>query len=109
MAAKKIPADVQRRAEEIIERFNRKTLGGGGVRYLPRFKSSFLYLDRQEAGTLGPICRLKFTGSLDAWEFAIFKFSSGTYDADEWMFPGSEFLDGTLDGAMRAGMEAYPA
>ena len=26
----------------------------------------------------------------------------------EWMFPGSQYLDGTLEGAMRAGLEAYP-
>jgi hypothetical protein len=30
------------------------------------------------------------------------------YDPDEWFFPGSEFVDGTLQGAMKAGLEAYP-
>ena len=43
------------------------------------------------------------------WEFAIFKYSDGNYDADEWMFPGSEHVDGTIEGAMRAGLEAYPS
>src|SRR5262245_55902353 len=108
MAAKAIPADVRRRAEEVVERFNREVLGGGRVRYMPRFKGSFLYLDRQGAGATGPICRLKYTGSFDAWEFAIFKYSSETYDTDEWMFPGSEFVNGTIEGALKAGMEAYP-
>jgi hypothetical protein len=43
------------------------------------------------------------------WEFAIFKYSDGNYDADEWMFPASEHVDGTIEGAMRAGLEAYPS
>ncbi len=30
------------------------------------------------------------------------------YDPDEWMFPGSGYLDGTVEGAMKAGLEAYP-
>jgi hypothetical protein len=109
MAAKAIPADVQRRAAEVVERFNREVLAGGrGVRYVPRFKGLFLYLDRQGAGAPGPICRLKYTGSFEAWEFAIFKYSSETYDSHEWMFPGSQFIDGTIEGALKAGMEAYP-
>jgi len=108
VAAKEIPADVRGRAEEVVERFNREALGGSGVRYVPRFKGSFLYLERQGAGAPGPICRLKYTGSLEAWEFAIYKYSSGGYDAHEWMFPGSEFIDGTIEGALKAGMAAYP-
>ena len=27
---------------------------------------------------------------------------------DEWMFPGNQYLDGTIEGAMKAGLEAYP-
>ncbi len=107
MAAKVIPADVRQRAEEIIERFNREVLSGCGLRYVPRFKGLFLYLDRQELGRPGPICRLKYTGSFEKWEFGIYKYSDCRYDADEWMFPGSQFIDGTIAGAMKAGMEAY--
>jgi hypothetical protein len=109
MARRAIPAEVQRQVEQIVEGFNRKVLSRRSVRYVPRLKGSFLYLDREQAGTLGPICRLKYTGSMDGWEFAIFKYSSGTYDAHEWIFPGSEFIDGTVEGALKAGMAAYPA
>jgi len=28
-------------------------------------------------------------------------------DSEEWMFPGSSELDGTIEGALRAGMELY--
>jgi putative transposase len=44
----------------------------------------------------------------DRWEFAIYKYSDERYDADEWLFPGAGYVDGTLEGAMRAGLEAYP-
>ena len=42
------------------------------------------------------------------WTFAIFKYSSDRYDPEEWLFPGYGHLDGTVEGAMRAGLEAYP-
>jgi hypothetical protein len=29
------------------------------------------------------------------------------YDPTEWFFPGSAEVDGTVTGAMKAGMEAY--
>jgi len=38
--------------------------------------------------------------SMDQREFAIFRWSSKKYAPDEWMFPGSEFVDGTIEGAM---------
>ncbi len=91
MAKKAIPADVQQRAVEVVEQFNREVLGGDRIYYVPRFKGAFPYLDRQGAGAPGPICRLKYTGSFEKWEFAIFKYSGGT-----------------IEGAMKAGMEAYP-
>jgi hypothetical protein len=45
---------------------------------------------------------------MNGWDFAIFKWSMETYAPNEWMFPGSELVDGTVEGAMRAGLEAYP-
>ena len=48
------------------------------------------------------------TGKMDNREFAIFKWSSERYDPEEWFFPGSEYVDGTIEGAMKAGIEAYP-
>ncbi|MBT4642213.1 MAG: hypothetical protein HOC09_25635 [Deltaproteobacteria bacterium] len=54
------------------------------------------------------ICRLKFTGDFNGWRFAIFKYSNENYDPDELFFPGMGLEDGTIKGAMAAGMEAYP-
>ncbi len=108
MAAKSIPDEVKAQVLEIVDRFNRKQLHRSGRRYIPRFKGKHLYLDRDDLGAVGPICRLEYRGGMAEWEFAIFKYSSETYDPEEWMFPGSEHVDGTVEGALKAGTEAYP-
>ena len=41
--------------------------------------------------------------------YSIYKYSDEHYDEEEWFFPGNEHVDGTLEGAMKAGLEAYPA
>jgi hypothetical protein len=77
--------------------------------YVPRFRGAYLYLDRiGYNGRPSEICRLKWCGAMDTWEFAIYKHSKNHYDPDEWMFPGSGEVDGTVIGAMKAGNEAYP-
>jgi hypothetical protein len=78
-------------------------------RYVPRYRGGFLYLDREDYGRLHPICRLEYTGKMDDWSFAIYKYSDERYDEQEWLFPGSGHVNGTIEGAMRAGLEAYPA
>ena len=52
--------------------------------------------------------RLKYNGQMDNWSFAVFRYSREIYDAEEFMFPGAEELDGKIEGALRAGMELYP-
>lgn len=103
-----IPDDVKREVEAIVERFNRENSSRDDCYYETQFKGPYCYLYRADYGRLGPICRLKYTGRVDGWEFAIFKWSSERYAPNEWAFPGSEFVDGTIEGAMRAGLEAYP-
>lgn len=109
MKSKAIPDEVRKQAEEIVEGFNRKTFRDSDCYYAMRIQGKFLYLDRCDFGKVGPICRLTYTGKVDGWDFAIFKWSSEAYDPDEWMFPGSEYVDGTIEGAMKAGLDAYPA
>ena len=41
-------------------------------------------------------------------DFAIFKHSTEKYDADEMFFSGVNLLDGTIEGAMKACLKAYP-
>jgi hypothetical protein len=104
-----IPDEVKERVVDSVDRFNRKNLAPGQVFYIARFQGRYCYLDRVDYGRQGPICRLEYRGAPDDWEFAIFKWSSERYDPDERWFPGAEFLDGTVLGALKAGMEAYRA
>ncbi len=101
----KITDDVKEKIDEIINTYNQ----GKRIRYLARFQVSkgFLFLDRDDgAPKASQICRLKYNGKMDNWEFAIYKYSSNAYSPDEF-FPGVEFVDGTIEGAMKAGDEAY--
>ena len=65
-------------------------------------------LNRKEGRRDGPIARLKYNGKFDNWDFAIFKWSSERYDPDEFFFPSSQHLNGTIESALKAGHEAYP-
>jgi hypothetical protein len=102
-----IPAQVREEALRAIEQFNRKELAGTGSRYIPRFKGKYLYLDRDDSGDMGQICRLEYAGPKRGWYFAIYKYSDERYDEEDCFFPGSELVDGTVKGALKAGMEAY--
>ena len=110
MAKKEIPAEVRDEITRIVQKFNKKTFKGreDQVFYFAEIKKNFLYLKRKEYGKLAPVARLTYTGDMKEWEFAIFKWTWDGYDPDEFFFPGAEFVDGTIEGAMKAGLEAYP-
>lgn len=103
-----IPDAVKTQVADRITAFNHAYIQDSQIYYLPRYRGAFLYLDRCDYGQVGPIGRLTYTGALDRWEFAIYRYSDERYAPDEWLFPGAGALDGTLEGAMRAGMAAYP-
>lgn len=102
-----IPREIKEEVAKIVEKFNRKTFKNREISYIPRFKGKYLYLDRNEYGKVGPICRLEFLGDIDSWEFAIFTFSDERYEPSGFC-PGMEKLDGSIVGAMKAGLKAYP-
>ena len=115
-----IPLEIQAEVQKLVEEFNHKNFSKAsplsklipGIKlkrgFAARFKGKFLYLDRIERGRPSPICRLTWTGAMDKWEFAIYKYSDNHYDPEEWFFPGADKVDGTVSGAMAAGMAAYP-
>ncbi len=109
MAKKKIPDQVRAQVDAIVEQFNKKELQDSNCFYIARYRGSYLHLDRNDWGRVGRVCRLKYNGAMDNWDFAIFKYSDECYDPEEWLSPGGEHVDGTVVGAMRAGLEAYPA
>jgi hypothetical protein len=114
-----IPMEIQEEVQKLIDKFNRTALKEStsllseffpkNIKrgYSARFKGKYLYLDRTDRYEPLPICRLTWNGSMDDWDFAIYKYSSEKYDPEEWFFPGEEFVDGTVTGAMKAGMVAY--
>jgi hypothetical protein len=114
-----VPPEIQADVQNLIDEFNRVNLKESTSLlnaffpskkkrgYSARFKGKYLYLDRTDRSEPLPICRLTWNGKMDNWDFAIYKYSSEKYDPEEWFFPGEEFVDGTVTGAMKAGMEAY--
>ena len=103
-----IPDDVKQQAEAAIAAFNQKVIRDPDRYYVVRYRGQYLYLDRLAYGAQERTARLAYDATTGAWEFAIFKYSDERYDPEEWLVPGSDFLDGTLEGALQAGLEAYP-
>lgn len=116
-----IPDEIRAEVQKLVDQFNRENFSAEdpllrmmGIStpncgFFARFKGKFLFLDRMEGGRKpSPNCRLTWNGAMDKWEFAIYKYSDGAYDPGEWAFPGAELVDGTVSGAMAAGMAAYP-
>src|SRR5262252_5177197 len=104
-----IPDAVKTEVTAIVQHFNTTVIRNSHCLYVPRYRGKFLYLDRQDDGSQHPICRLEYTGKMEEWLFAIYKYSDERYDEAEWFFPGAGHVDGTIEGAMKAGLEAYPA
>jgi len=110
MTKNAIPKEIQEEVIKIIDTYNEKTFDDwkDDLAYYPVFKGKYLLLNRKEFGKNSPVARLTYTGNMNKWDFAIFRWSTEQYDPDEDFFPGVQFVDGTVEGAMKAGMEAYP-
>ena len=109
MSKTKLTPEIKLQVDAIITRFNVEQLRGRPwAHYVPNYKGSYLYLGHQNGARFDPICRLTYTGDMQQWGFAIYKYSDGSYDPEEWFFPGAEEVNGTIEGAMRAGLKAYP-
>lgn len=132
--AKSIPKEVQEQSLQIVETFNKKNK----TNFQLSFRGRFAYLSKiekrnfDETNTIvemlakqmgipleklpkqeSPLIetklgRLKYEGKMNNWSFAVFRYSRETYDPDEFMFPGAEELDGTIEGALKAGIQLYP-
>ncbi|MCP4168387.1 MAG: hypothetical protein GY759_21185 [Chloroflexi bacterium] len=109
MAKSKITPDIKEQADTIVARFNTGVLyNDPDAGYVTRYRGAFMYLGHEQGGGFWPICRLTYTGDIENWEFAIYKYSNERYDPNDWFFAGSGEIDGSIEGAMRAGLEAYP-
>ncbi len=107
MNVEDIPAFVRQAVEQAVEEFNKQEISGTGKVYHVRFQDRYVYVDRDDGIGPSPVFRLEYTGDLTDWGFAIYKYSGDDYDEEENFFPGVDRLDGTIEGALRAGMKAY--
>ena len=107
MSKASIPEDIKQQVSAIVEQFNRTTMNAPRDYYTVRFRGRFAYVDRCEHGRVGPVCRLEYGGDMKDWGFTIYKYSRDAYDPDEFMFPGFEELDGTVEGGLKAARKAY--
>ena len=99
---KKISDEIKNLIFKEVEKFNQNELSKLDS-FKAEIKGKFIYLKLNNE----PRCRLKYSGSLNNLEFAIYKYSSNAYDPEEFLFPGFEYVDGTIYGALKAGLEAY--
>lgn len=100
----KIPEEVKAAIGQRVQTFNKAHKSGFQV----EFKGKYCFLSKigwREPTKLG---RLEWTGDIEKWTFDVYKYSRAFYDPNEYMFPGREDLDGTIEGAMRAGFKLYP-
>ncbi len=129
--AKSIPKNIKEEVRAIVNQHNQKHQ----THYQISFRSRFAYLSRIEAKpevdlmsllakAMGmdiprqktrathlietKIGRLGFNTNMKDWDFAVYKYSREAYDAEDWMFPGFEEIDGTIEGALSAAPQIYP-
>ncbi len=91
---------IKKEAQDSVTKYNKINK----TQYTIRFRAQFAYLNRGST----QIGRLKYDEATKEWDFAVYKYSNNAYDPEEFMFPGYELLDGTIEGAMQAGMKIYP-
>ena len=76
---KSIPQEVKNQVAEIVQKYNETELKNSEISYLIRYRQDYVYLDRNDFGMLGKVCRLKYSGKMNNWEFAIDKYSDEVY------------------------------
>jgi hypothetical protein len=105
----KLTPEIKQQADAIMARFNAQELRNKAyAHFVTQYRGAHLYLGHDKQGKFWPVCRLTYSGDMQQWEFAIYKYSSERYDPEDWFFNGSGDIDGTIEGALRAGLQAYP-
>lgn len=99
----KISDEIKKEVQSIVDSFNKENKS----KFLVKYRGRFLYLEKITGFSSSNVGRLEFRGDMKSWRFDVYKYSSNGYDPDEWFFPGREKLDGTIEGALRAGLEIY--
>jgi hypothetical protein len=105
----KVPEDVKEAVLQRVQAFNKVHKTDFQV----VFKKQYCFLSKVFPSFWSKpvetkLGRLEWTGDIEKWKFAVFRYGRSFYDPDEFMFDGAQKLDGTIEGAMRAGIELYP-
>jgi len=102
MAKKMISDEIREVIIKDVENFNKNELSQYQS-FKAEIKGKFIYLKLNGE----PRCRLEYNGDLYNLNFAVYKYSSSHYDSEEYFFPGSNYVDGTIQGALKASLEIY--
>ncbi len=104
----KIPSNVEVQLLDKVNEFNKNNLSKSVYNYTLMMRGRYIYLlFFLSDNSIEKVGRLTYDGNINEMDFAIYKYSSEKYDQDDFMFPGSNYLDGTIEGAMKAGISAY--
>jgi hypothetical protein len=104
-----VPIDIQSALGDRATNFCKNELARARYRFFTDARGKFIYLIRVSSdGSLQRLGRLTYEGDTENMEFAIFKSRTGKYDSKERSFPGSQHLNGKIEGALKALVEAYP-
>ncbi len=99
-----IQGDLQNRADIFREDFVPKV----SWRFIADARGKFIYIRRYMSdGSRQNLGRLRYSGDVNQMTFAIYKYKTEKYELKADFF-GASHLDGTLEGALRAILEAYP-
>lgn len=103
-----IPIRIQSELYDRANIFLRKVLPKVSWRFFPDCRGKFIYLRRGMIdGSVQNLGRLIYSGDPENMPFAIYRYRTEKYDS-KGDFLGAHHLDGTLEGAMKAVLEAYP-
>jgi len=90
-----IPEDILRNMSKIADTLTKKHRRNLSI----RTRGRFMYVDEDGRS----LCRLKYIGKKDDWDFAIFKWSTERYSEDDFLFPSS----GSAKALIETALEAY--
>ena len=103
-----IPLSIQSDLQVRADIFREKNLPKVSWRFIADCRGKFIYLRRfMNDGSYQNLGRLTYSGDIENMAFAIFKNSTEKYESKADFF-GANHLDGTLEGALQAIVDAYP-
>ena len=104
-----VPIRVQSEIMDRVQKFNRKYLSEEKSQYYSDARGKFIYFRRTiNNGYFEGVFRLTYVEGLKNMPFALYRRDTGKYDANAHGFFGEEFVNGTIEGALTAGIMVYP-